>query len=219
MQRTSRPPLPRARAGPLGTRALLGLATAGFVSCSGGLRFGAPRDRLEVTSPASWTSAASGTDGRISKGWLDEFSDPALTRAVEDALAHNQDLMAASARMRQAKESSIAGKARVRPRAGLDSSASYSVSENGELPASESERYGLSLAASWEVDLWGRLRDLNAADEADYAAAQAAFRGARLSLAANAAKTIVRLTNNTRGYKIRPHASLARGLLMARCLE
>ena len=188
MQRNSRPPIPRAIAGPLGTRALLGLATAGFVSCSGGLRFGAPRDRLEVTSPASWTSAASGTDGRISKGWLDEFSDPALTRAVEDALAHNQDLMAASARMRQAKESSIAGKARVRPRAGLDGSAGYSVSENGELPASESERYGLSLAASWEVDLWGRLRDLNAADEADYAAAQAAFRGARLSLAANAAK-------------------------------
>ena len=111
MQRNSRTPAPRTIAGPLGTRAVLGLAAAGFVSCAGGLRFDAPRERLEVTAPASWTSAASGTDGRISSGWLGEFGDPALTRAVEDALAHNQDLMAASARMRQAKESSIASKA------------------------------------------------------------------------------------------------------------
>jgi NodT family efflux transporter outer membrane factor (OMF) lipoprotein len=152
------------------------------------LRFDAPRERLEVTAPASWTSAASGTDGRISTGWLGEFNDPALTRAVDEALANNQNLMAAAARMRQAKESNIAGKSRLLPNLGLGGSAGYSVSENGDAPASESERYGLSLAASWEADLWGRLRDLNSADDADYAAAQAAYRGARLSLGANAAK-------------------------------
>jgi NodT family efflux transporter outer membrane factor (OMF) lipoprotein len=107
---------------------------------------------------------------------------------VEEALSHNADLKAAAARMRQAEESRIAGKSRSRPRAGLDGSAGFSVSENGDLPASESERYGLTLAASWEIDLWGRLRDLNRADDADYAAARATYRGARLSLAANAAK-------------------------------
>ncbi len=45
--------------------------------------------------------------------------------------------------------------------------------------------YGLSLQASWELDLWGRLRDLDKAAEQDYIAALADFRGARLSLAAN----------------------------------
>jgi multidrug efflux system outer membrane protein len=108
--------------------------------------------------------------------------------AVEEALANNQDLKASAARMRQAKESRIAGRARLLPRVGADASAGYRISENGKDPADESENYGLALAASWEIDLWGRLRNLSSADDADYAVAQAVYRGARLSLAANAAK-------------------------------
>ena len=48
--------------------------------------------------------------------------------------------------------------------------------------------YGLSLEASWELDLWGRLRDLDKAAQQEYIAAIADFRAARLSLAANTAK-------------------------------
>ncbi len=164
------------------------LAALAFTPSCGNLRFDSPRERLEVSAPASWQAAATGSDGRISTGWLNEFKDRGMHRAVEEALAGNQDLKAAAARMKQARESSIAGKARIRPRAGLDGSAGYSITENGRGAASEAERYGLSLAASWEVDLWGRLRDLNAADDADFAAARANYRGARLSLAANTAK-------------------------------
>lgn len=51
-----------------------------------------------------------------------------------------------------------------------------------------SSDYGLTLDASWEMDLWGRLRDLDHAAYQDFVAAQADFRGARLSLAANTAK-------------------------------
>ena len=55
------------------------------------------------------------------------------------------------------------------------------------------ESYGLNLAASWEPDLWGRLRDLTSAADADERAAIEDFRGARLSLAANAAKAYTNL--------------------------
>jgi NodT family efflux transporter outer membrane factor (OMF) lipoprotein len=167
----------------------LALAAVGgtLASCAAG-RFDAPRESLTIQSPASWQAASTGREGAISSGWLDAFGDPALSRAVDDALAHNPDLKAAAARMRQAGESRIAGKARLLPRVGAEGSAGYGIAENGPAAASESERYGLSLAASWEIDLWGRLRDLNAADDADDAAARADYRGARLSLAANAAK-------------------------------
>src|SRR5687768_9010211 len=75
---------------------------AGFALCScEGLRFDAPRERLEVAAPATWKSASSGSDGTISSGWLAEFGDTAMRQAVEEALSHNQDLKAASARMRQ----------------------------------------------------------------------------------------------------------------------
>jgi multidrug efflux system outer membrane protein len=158
-----------------------------LVSCAG-THFDSPRERMEVSAPATWQAASAGSDGKISSGWLREFSDAGLTQAVNEAMAHNEDLKVASARMRQAKESSIAGKSRTKPRIGAGGSAGFSVDENGDSAATESERYGLSLAASWEADLWGRLRDLNAADDADYAEARADYRGARLSLAANAAK-------------------------------
>lgn len=163
------------------------VVTVALASCQS-LDFDSPRDRLEIQSPATWQTAAAGAEGRISTGWLAEFADPGLHRAVQDAIARNQDLKAAAARMRQAGHSSIAARSRSLPRVGLDGSSGFSVNENGSGPASESERYGLSLAASWEIDLWGRLRDLNAADAASAAEAHANFRGARLSLAGNAAK-------------------------------
>jgi multidrug efflux system outer membrane protein len=165
------------------------LVGAGALAACGGWRQDVPRERLDVAGPATWRAAGSGKDALISSGWLDEFDDPALERAVADALAGNFDLKAAAARMRQAKESRIAGRARLLPSVAAEGAAGYALLENGPAAAGETERYGLSLAASWEIDLWGRLRDLDSADEADYEAVRAAYRGARLSLAANAAKS------------------------------
>src|SRR5690606_13422606 len=74
------------------------------------------------------------------------------------------------------------------PNLAAGASADLTRSENGRGPASSSESYGLTISAAWEADLWGRLRDLNAADDADYLATRALFRGARLSLAAATAR-------------------------------
>jgi NodT family efflux transporter outer membrane factor (OMF) lipoprotein len=60
---------------------------------------------------------------------------------------------------------------------------------NGDLtPWFHDESYGLSLNASWEVDLWGRLRNLHQATIEDYGATEADFHGARLSLAGGIAR-------------------------------
>ena len=85
-----------------------------------------------------------------------------------------------------------------------------------ETTSRESDRtsFGLGLDASWELDLWGRLRDLDRAARADLAGAEADFRGARLSLAANTAKAWIdliaaeqqaRLAEETRDGFIRNH--------------
>ncbi|GAA5483481.1 outer membrane protein OprM [Haloferula sargassicola] len=141
-----------------------------------------------MTSPASWESADGCNDGRISQGWVDTFHDAELERTVDAAMAHNQDLAAAAARMRSARYVRLAGRSRVLPQASLLTSGNLSRSENGRARSSSSESYGLTVSSSWEADLWGRLRDLNAADDADYLATRALFRGARLSLAAATAR-------------------------------
>lgn len=147
--------------------------------------FAKPVDDLSIRTPGSWRAASTGSEGRISTGWLSEFGDPALTRTVNEALAHNRNLKVAATRLKEAKETTIIARSRMLPSVGLSGSGSLSDSTLGD----DSRRsLGLNLAAAWEPDLWGRLRNIRAAAEAEERAALEDYRGARLSLAANTAK-------------------------------
>jgi NodT family efflux transporter outer membrane factor (OMF) lipoprotein len=158
-------------------------AAALLVSCES-LRFGRPAEALVIRTPGSWVAVSSGTDAKISSAWLADLGDAALSGTVEEALANNRDLKVAAARFREARQASMISRARSLPSLGLSGSAGVSDASG----AGSTESYGLNLAAAWEPDLWGRLRDLNRAAAAGEIAALEDFRGARLSLAANAAK-------------------------------
>jgi NodT family efflux transporter outer membrane factor (OMF) lipoprotein len=163
------------------------LGLMGSMLLLSGCGFQAPTDNLSIRTPGTWAAASSGNAGKISTGWLSDFNDPALKRSVNEALAYNRSLKAASARLREAKETTIITRARQLPQIGVGGSGASS--DNG------TKSYGLNLAASWEPDLWGRLRDLTRAAEADERAAIEDFRAARLSLAANAAKSYTDLVS------------------------
>ncbi len=156
-----------------------------------GCSFDKPSEDLSIRTPGTWVAASSGTEGKISTGWLDAFNDRGLKLSVNEALAHNRSLRAASARLREAKEITIITRANQLPDFGIGGRGSVSDGSSFE----RSQGYGLNLAASWEADLWGRLRDLTRASEADERAAIEDFRGARLSLAANAAKAYTNLVS------------------------
>ncbi len=157
------------------------------------LEFANPTDQVAVSAPAMWQATGEGRGRKISRGWVSEFGDAEMRRAVERAMTYNQDLAAAASRMRAAEYVRLAGRSRVLPQSQLTNSGSFSISENGPAATTESENYRLTISASWEVDLWGRLRDLNLADDADLAAVRASFRGARLSLAAATSRAWVNL--------------------------
>ena len=167
----------------------LRLLSLAFLSASCG--FQAPSENLFLRTPGSWIEASQGNQGRISTGWLDQFHDPELKRSVEAALDHNRSLKAAAARLREAGEETIVARARRLP--SFDISSRGGVSDGSDFPRVQS--YGLNLAASWEPDLWGRLRDLKSASDADFRAAMEDFRAARLSLAANTAKAYTNLVS------------------------
>lgn len=144
--------------------------------------------------PQSWVNAGPGGSGAVVSGWLKQFNDPEMESLVDEALRHNQDLKVAAARLRQAREGTIIARADRLPSLVGAGSGSRSGSrfrhDDGGLSGWEHDTdYGLSLNASWELDLWGRLRDLEEASWHDYVSAQADFRGAYLSLAANTAKS------------------------------
>jgi NodT family efflux transporter outer membrane factor (OMF) lipoprotein len=153
-------------------------------SCESG-RFGSPVEALSIRTPGSWAVASSGRERQISSGWLASLGDAGLTRTVNEALSNNRDLKVAAARFREAKQATIISRSRSLPSVGLAGNANARDSSG----SSDDRTYGLNLAAAWEPDLWGRLRDLNRATDAVERAALEDFRGARLSLAANTAKS------------------------------
>lgn len=154
-----------------------------------------PNTKGLTTPPATWQTASQNTHNAIATGWLHDFRSPQMTRIVQEAINRNPNLNAAAERLRAAKLDTVASQARFLPSISASTSTSRSFRLNGPNAASSSGRsYGLSLGASWEPDLWGRLHNLRNADLAGYQASVEDYRAARLSLAANTAKAYLNLT-------------------------
>jgi NodT family efflux transporter outer membrane factor (OMF) lipoprotein len=140
-------------------------------------------------APAEW--AASGVAGKAPKGdWLSQFNDPVMMSLVAEALENNPSLQARAATMRAAEAATRTARSAGRP--GLDASLSAGGTSTGVETATgvnrvDSEIYGVGFDASWELDLWGRIRASVNAAEADYAASEADLAAAELSLAAQTA--------------------------------
>ncbi len=146
-----------------------------------------------VDLPAVWSQSAEGNEGKIATGWLATFRDREMTQLVKEAMAHNRNLRRSAAQLRGARENLVSARANRLPSISASGSTSRSGNRSREADGDlggwdRSKNYGLSFSASWEVDLWGRLRDLEEATVADFEATLADFRSARLSLAANTAK-------------------------------
>jgi len=147
----------------------------------------------DLELPGTWANAVSENQGQVAFGWLGEFEDPELERLVAEAIDRNRDLRVAAARLQVTREGTIiAGAARL-PSVTTSGSGSYlesrSEDDAGDLqPFTNAKDSRLSLNASWEIDLWGRLANLHQAAIEDYEAQLADYRGAQLSLAANTAR-------------------------------
>ena len=150
---------------------------------------------VKGSPPSSWSAAAQGQHGKISTAWLSEFNSPVMTALVNEAISQNPNLNASAARLRAAQLGTIGARANMLPSVSASTSASRSRNGNGDSDDTRSinESYGLSLNASWEPDIWGRLRDLNDASISSYKASVEDYRNARLSLAANTAKAYCNL--------------------------
>ncbi|KVO13965.1 efflux transporter outer membrane subunit [Burkholderia ubonensis] len=104
------------------------------------------------------TSAASGSS---LAGWPASFGDPRLATLVDAALAHNADLHAAAARVDQAQALLGVREAALAPTVGVSPSFSrsrVSGTVDNALPKRTMHNWSVPVSASYEVDLWGRLR-------------------------------------------------------------
>jgi NodT family efflux transporter outer membrane factor (OMF) lipoprotein len=127
-----------------------------------------------------WKAGA--VTGSITDNWLASFGDAELNALVTEALLNNTDLQVSAARVEQAGQYVELAKSAMRPAVNIFGTGGANMGGDDAL------QY-LSLGASWELDLWGRMRYGRNAYASTYASAQADFEFGRQSLAATMAKS------------------------------
>lgn len=171
-------------------------------------------DRAKSKIPAKWTGT--NQSGAIVPDWIRSFGDSRLNRLVEQALTRNPDLVAAAAKVEASQAAVRIARASLYPRVaggaigerqgrelrgdlglGMDAPNLGGLGRGVETAGADSRSidsssqqwvYGLGIGASWEADVWGRVRNKRAAAQSDSDAIAADYEFARQSLAAQTAR-------------------------------
>ena len=130
-------------------------------------------------APNAWAMAGERV-GVVQAGWIAQLEDPVLDALVEEALANNRNLQAAAANVQRSWALAGQAGAALSPSVSLSSGATRS----GNIEDSGGDSYSLTGQASWELDLWGRIRAGNQAAVLSAEAAEADYVYSQYSLAA-----------------------------------
>jgi len=111
-----------------------------------------PAALKEMAGNDQWKMAAPGDS--LPKGkWWEIFGDPELNRLEELVNINNQNVKVAEAQFRQARATVLANHANYYPTIGSNPSISQSYVEK-----KANHSFSLPAVATWEPDLWGRVR-------------------------------------------------------------
>lgn len=129
--------------------------------------------------------------------WWEVYRDPVLQGLVREALAKNLDLRVACARVEQARALLGIAHADRHPQVGVELGASRNyVSDAGSqfaFPDRLSSSFRAAIGATWELDLWGRIRRASEAAWADMLASEEGRRAVVVTLVGDVAATYVEL--------------------------
>lgn len=167
--------------------ALLSLAIAtSLSSCAIGPNYTKPE--TPVDEKFSTKESIYSSQPAIAQWWRN-FKDPKLTSLIDRALSANHDLRIATANLEEARALRNAVRfdyiPTVNATGGYNNQRSSSIASFGG--GRTSEVYDAGFDATWELDLWGRVRRSNWAARADVASAEAARNGIMVSVAAEVA--------------------------------
>jgi multidrug efflux system outer membrane protein len=139
----------------------------------GGCMMGPDYRRPAVEAPQSWRVEEREAADLANTVWWEQFGDPVLSDLIRSALKENKDLKIAAARIDEFMGRLAVARAPLYPqvsgtavslRKGLTQQANPPLSLSTENPYSS---YQMFLSASWEIDLWGRLRRATEAARAE----------------------------------------------------
>jgi outer membrane protein, multidrug efflux system len=164
-----------------------------------GCTLGPDYKRPELQSPEAYRIEYPKAAEVANQKWWELFGDPVLNQLVEEGLRTNLDIKAAAARVDRLLGALSTTRSQLFPQFGYGGEASYNrasrVAQPPLLPGDDNTYalYQGSLSASWQLDLFGRVRRQSEAVQAQVYASEQGRRGVILSIVTTTANAYVGL--------------------------
>jgi multidrug efflux system outer membrane protein len=155
--------------------------------------------RPTVETPPAWRLTDTEAQQTANTAWWQQLGDPVLNNLIASAIKENKDLMVATARVDQFAAQYGVIRADLYPQVGASAAfGQQQVTERSgnTLPKGYHTVTGgqqAVLNASWELDIWGRIRRSSEAARADLLASEDVRQGVILSLVSSVAVSYVNL--------------------------
>ncbi|HTO17638.1 MAG TPA: efflux transporter outer membrane subunit [Pseudomonas sp.] len=175
-----------------------------------GCMVGPDYQRPPLDMPPSYREPAPVDDTFANLPWWGLFADPTLEALIEEALANNRDLGVALARIEEAAAILSVVRANQFPFFDIQAGAGRASTSEDALGGGVTDNsFSLSGVASFEIDLWGKLRRATEAARADLLSTEATARNVTISLIASVAISYFQLLDldNRHRIAIRTQAS------------
>ena len=158
-----------------------------------GCTVGPDYKRPQIDAPPSWRVEYQEAAEMANTRWWQSFGDPVLDQLVHTAVRENLDVQIAAARVEQFLGALNTTRSQLYPQLGYGADGSTNRSSTvGQppLPAGSDRTYNLytaALGASWQIDLFGRVRRQSEAAQAQVYASEQGRRGVILSVVSSVA--------------------------------
>jgi multidrug efflux system outer membrane protein len=165
----------------------------------GGCMVGPDYQRPEVSTPGAFRYEPQKVEQTADTEWWKQFGDPVLDGYIAEALAHNRNVQIAVANVEQAAGVLTTTRSPLFPQVGYQGDAArqrtnpFAGTRAAGVGTQEFTSYSALATASWEIDLWGRIRRLTESARASLLATDEARRGVVLSVVASTASTYIQL--------------------------
>ncbi|WP_421512297.1 efflux transporter outer membrane subunit [Enterobacter sp. JS8-1] len=120
-------------------------------------------------------------------GWRNFFADPHVTRLIAEALSNNRDLRMAALKVEEARAQFNVTDADRYPQLNASSGITYSGGLKSDKPTSQEYDAGLEL--SYELDFFGKLRNMSEADRQNFFASEEARRAVHILLVSSVSQS------------------------------
>lgn len=152
----------------------------------------------QVEVPAAYRSGGIAQQSSVATRdhWWVGYGDRHLDALVEEAIVNNRDLRIATARVDEFAAILAGTKSQGLPHVGYDISGNRARASEEKIPSfvnPKSTTFSTLLSASWEIDLWGRIRRETEAARANLFATEEARRGVTLTLISSVITSYVTL--------------------------